>query len=180
MTRQAPQYPGATVTAASAGQQLARSTATNATGFFDLQALPSGTYQIKVEMTGFETQVQKNVEVTAGANVRLDFALRVGGLAEEVIVSGRTSIVETRNATQSNLIDDQRVQDLPMNGRNVVALAGTYAGVTVHPRESGHLRRPPGADHVGQRRQHEPQPLHAERLGVHALQSDDGFQSAAA
>ena len=81
-------------------------------------------------MTGFETQVQKNVEVAAGANVRLDFALRVGGLAEEVVVSGRTSIVETRNATQSNLIDDQRVQDLPMNGRNVVALAGTYAGVT--------------------------------------------------
>ncbi len=39
-------------------------------------------------------------------------------------------MVETRNATQSNLIDDQRVQDLPMNGRNVVALAGTYAGVT--------------------------------------------------
>ena len=39
-------------------------------------------------------------------------------------------MVETRNATQSNLIDDDRVQDLPMNGRNVVALAGTYAGVT--------------------------------------------------
>ena len=38
---------------------------------------------------------------------------------------------ETRTATQSKLIDDQRVQDLPMNGRNVVALAGTYAGVTV-------------------------------------------------
>ena len=64
-------------------------------------------------MSGFETQVQKNVEVTAGANVRLDFALRVGGLAEEVVVSGRTTMVETRNATQSNLIDDQRVQDLP-------------------------------------------------------------------
>ena len=122
--------PGATVTAESAQQQLSRTTTTNATGFFDLQSLPRGTYQVKVDLTGFETQVEKNVEVTAGANVRLDFALRVGGLAEEVIVSGRTSIVETRNATQSNLIDDQRVQDLPMNGRNVVALAGTYAGVT--------------------------------------------------
>jgi hypothetical protein len=39
-------------------------------------------------------------------------------------------MMETRNATQSNLIDDQRVQDLPMNGRNVAALAGAYAGVT--------------------------------------------------
>jgi hypothetical protein len=122
--------PGATVTAASAGQQLVRSTVTNASGFFDLQALPRGVYQVKVEMKGFESQVQKDVEVTAGANVRVDFSLRVGGLAEEVVVSGRTSMVETRNATQSNLIDDQRVQDLPMNGRNVVALASTYAGVT--------------------------------------------------
>jgi hypothetical protein len=122
--------PGATVTVESSGRQLVRSTPTNATGFFDFQALPRGTYQVKVEMAGFVTQLRKDVEVTAGANVRLDFLLRVGGLAENVVVSGRTTMVETRNATQSNLIDDQRVQDLPMNGRNVVALAGTYAGVT--------------------------------------------------
>jgi hypothetical protein len=121
--------PGATVTVESAGQ-LVRTTVTNPTGFFDLQALPRGVYQIKVEMTGFATQVQKNIEVTAGANVRVDFTMRVGGLSEDLVVTGRTSLVETRNATQSNLIDDQRVQDLPMNGRNVVALAGTYAGVT--------------------------------------------------
>ena len=74
--------------------------------------------------------MQKDVELTAGANVRLDFALRVGGLAEQVDVAARATMLETRTATQSNLIDDQRVQDLPMNGRNVVALAGTYAGVT--------------------------------------------------
>jgi hypothetical protein len=122
--------PGATVTAEMAGQQLVRSTQTNATGFFDLQALPRGTYVVKVEIAGFQTQIQRDVEVTAGANVRLDFVLRVGALTEEVVVSGQATMVETRNATQSNLIDDQRVQDLPMNGRNVVALAGTYAGVT--------------------------------------------------
>src|SRR5215217_7273391 len=94
--------PGATVTAELEGQKLVRTTATNATGFFDLQALPRGKYLVKVEMSGFATQVQKDLEVAAGANVRNDFTLRVGGLAEE----------------------------LPMNGRNVVALAGTYAGVT--------------------------------------------------
>ena len=122
--------PGATVTAELEGQKLVRTTATNVSGFFDLQALPRGKYLVKVEMSGFATQVQKDVEVAAGANVRNDFTLRVGGLAEELVVSAHSSMVETRNATQSNLIDDQRVQDLPMNGRNVVALAGTYAGVT--------------------------------------------------
>ena len=122
--------PGATVTAELTGQQLVRSTQSNETGFFDLQALPRGTYTIKVEITGFQTQIQRNVEVTSGANVRLDFSLAVGGVTEEVQVSGQATMVESRSATQSNLIDDQRVQDLPMNGRNVVALAGTYAGVT--------------------------------------------------
>ena len=101
--------PGATVTVESAGH-LVRTTVTNPTGFFDLQALPRGVYQIKVEMTGFDTQVQKNIEVTAGANVRVDFSMRVGGLSENLVVTARTSLVETRNATQSNLIDDQRVQ----------------------------------------------------------------------
>ena len=172
--------PGATVTAESAGQQLVRSTTTNATGFFDLQALPRGTYVIKVEMTGFETQVQKDVELTAGANVRLDFALKVGGLAEQVEVSGRTTMVETRNATQSNLIDDQRVQDLPMNGRNVVALAGTYAGVTSirANQDTSDGRQGPIMSVNGGNT--ESQPVHAERLGVHALQPDDRLQPAAA
>src|SRR5262245_13920523 len=122
--------PGATVTAESAGHQLSRSVQSNAMGFFDLPALPRGRYQIRVELSGFEPQILKDVEVTAGANVRLDFSLRVGGLAEQVDVAARATMLETRTATQSNLIDDQRVQDLPMNGRNVVALAGTLAGVT--------------------------------------------------
>ena len=121
--------PGATVTAESAGQQLVRSTQTNETGFFDLQALPRGTYQIKVEMAGFETQVQRTSRSpparTCGWTFRSASAARRGGRR-----GGRATMLETRSATQSNLIDDQRVQDLPMNGRNVVALAGTYAGVT--------------------------------------------------
>jgi hypothetical protein len=122
--------PGATITAELTGQQLVRTTQTNAMGFFDLQALPRGRYQIKVDMSGFETQALKDVAVTAGANVRLDFVLRVGGLAEQVEVAAQATMLESRTATQSNLVDDQRVQDLPMNGRNVVGLAGMYAGVT--------------------------------------------------
>lgn len=122
--------PGATVSVQSAGQQLMRTAQTNASGFFDLQALPRGRYLVTVEMSGFESQVRKDVEVSAGGNIRLDFELGVGGLTEAVEVAARATMLESRTATQSDLIDDQRVQDLPMNGRNVVALAGTYAGVT--------------------------------------------------
>jgi hypothetical protein len=120
----------ALVTVTSAEQQLVRSTRTNGIGFFDLLALPRGTYQIKVEVSGFETQTRSNVEVTAGANVRADFALAIGSLTTEMEVRTTAPLLETRSATHSNLIDDQRVQDLPMNGRNVVALALMDAGIT--------------------------------------------------
>src|SRR5215216_5776521 len=84
--------PGATVTAESSGQQLVRSAPTNAAGFFDFQALPRGRYSVKVELSGFETVVQKEVEVTAGGNVRLDFSMRVRGLAEQVDVAARATM----------------------------------------------------------------------------------------
>jgi Carboxypeptidase regulatory-like domain len=122
--------PGATVTVELGGQQHVRAAQTNAQGFFDLQALPRGQYVVKVEMQGFETQVRQDVTLAAGANVRLDFELSVSTLTEQVVVAARPTMLESRSATQSNLVDDQRVQDLPMNGRNVVALAGMYAGVT--------------------------------------------------
>ena len=126
----AARLPGATVTASLTGQRLVRAAVTNDQGFFDLQGLPRGTYEVKVELTGFATQVRRDIELTAGANVRLDFALGVGSLAEEVIVAAQATMLESRTATQSTLVDDQRVQDLPMNGRNVVGLAGMFAGVT--------------------------------------------------
>ena len=81
-------------------------------------------------MTGFDTEGQKDVELTAGANVRVDFSLALAGVTEEVVVSGAPPMVETRTATHSNLVDDRRVQDLPMNGRNVIALVGINAAIT--------------------------------------------------
>jgi Carboxypeptidase regulatory-like domain len=122
--------PDVEVTVSSAEQQLVRSTRTNATGFFDLLALPGGLYEIRVAAPGFEIQTQKDVALAAGGNVRVDFVLTVGSVTEELEVGAPTPMIETRSATHSTLVDDQRVQDLPMNGRNVVALAGMNANVT--------------------------------------------------
>src|SRR5688500_18423722 len=93
----ASRVPGATVTAELVGQQLVRSAVSNETGFFDLQALPRGMYVVKVEITGFQTQIQRDIEVAAGANVRLDFSLAVGGIAEQVVVAGQAPMVESRS-----------------------------------------------------------------------------------
>ena len=172
--------PGATVTAESAGQQFVRSTTTNATGFFDFQALPRGTYLVKVVMSGFETQVQKDVEVRAGANVRLDYLAqgRRAGRGSRRLGKGHDGGDPERDAVQS----DRRPagpgspDERPQRRR----AGGNLRRRHVDSGEPGHVRRPSGADHVGQRRQHQSQPVHAERLGVHALQPDDGLQPAAA
>ena len=63
---------GATVTAVSVEQQLTRSALSDSTGFFNLLAMPPGTYEVAVEAHGFEKLVQTNVELAQGESVRLD------------------------------------------------------------------------------------------------------------
>ena len=121
--------PGAEVKATLVGQQLMRSAITDETGFFNLLAMPRGAYEITAQLTGFSTQSTK-AELTAGENLRVDFKMNLGQLQETVVVSGTAALVETRSATMSGLVDDRRVQELPLNGRNVVELASTLPGIT--------------------------------------------------
>jgi hypothetical protein len=122
--------PGVDVTAQLVGQPLVRRTQTNDMGFYDLLALPRGVYEVRAELPGFQTQVQSGVELTAGANVRVDFALTVGEVSTLITVTAPPVLVDARSETQSSLIDDLRITDLPLSGRNVVALAGLHAGIT--------------------------------------------------
>jgi hypothetical protein len=121
--------PGADVKATMIGQQVTRSAVTDETGFFNLLAMPRGDYEITAQLSGFATQ-QTKAELTAGANLRVDFKMSLGQLQETVAVTATAALVETRSATMSGLVDDRRVQELPLNGRNVVELASTLPGIT--------------------------------------------------
>jgi hypothetical protein len=137
--------PGTFVTAVSGEQQLTRSARSDETGFYNLLAMPPGTYQITVEAAGFEKQVQTGVRLTVSENLRLDVTLKVGGVQTEVSVLSQATLVNTVNHTLSGLVDDRRVQDLPLNGRNLVALAALVPGVTevFAPQEMGDTRNGP-------------------------------------
>src|ERR1700730_3169896 len=121
--------PCADVKATLVGQQVTRSTASDETGFFDLLAMPRGSYEITAQLSGFATQ-RTTAELTAGENLRVDFRMNLGQISETVVVSGSAAMVETKSATISGLVDDRRVQELPLNGRNVVELARTLPGIT--------------------------------------------------
>ena len=92
--------------------------------------MPPGSYVVSAEKEGFQRQLQTGASLTTGQSLRLDLDLRVGTLTSEVTVSSTATLVNTTNETLSALLDDRRVQDLPLNGRNVMGLAGILPGVT--------------------------------------------------
>lgn len=136
---------GASVTTRSTEQQLTRSAVTDTTGFYNLLAIPSGTYEMTTVANGFQRQVQNAVRLSLAENLRLDFALAVGSVQSEVTVNSTATLVNTSSQTLSGLVDDRRVQDLPLNGRNVMSLAQTLPGVlnVVAPQEMGNTRAGP-------------------------------------
>ncbi len=71
--------------------------------------------------------------LTVGDTVRLDFAMAVGGLNETVSVVSQASLVNTEEGRISNLVDEKRVSELPLNGRNVFQLMELQPGATGNP-----------------------------------------------
>jgi hypothetical protein len=121
--------PGAKVTATSVEQNVTRTAESNAEGFYNFPAMVPGTYTVSTEKSGFEVLTTTGVVVTVNQNVRLDLPLRLGSTTQEVTVTGAPPLVDTRSATISGLVDDRRIVDLPLNGRNVIGLAVTVPGV---------------------------------------------------
>ena len=120
--------PSAVVTAVSAQQQLQRTAPTDESGFYNLLAIPAGLYRITVEAAGFDKQVQSGVQLTSGESLRLDVQLAIGKIQTEVTVASTATLVNTTDQTLSALVDDRRVVDLPLNGRNIVSLARILPG----------------------------------------------------
>ena len=92
--------------------------------------MPVGTYLIQVEQQGFKQFTQRGVTLNANENIRIDVSLEVGSLAERVTVTAEAPLVDSRSSATGTLIDGRRVLELPINGRNVIALAGLLPGVS--------------------------------------------------
>src|SRR5690348_6905141 len=122
--------PGAAVTAVLTGQQLTRTALSDSTGFFNMLSMQPGVYEVSTAAPGFDKQAQTGVRLSSGDSLRLDVTLKVGAVQSEIAVTAAATLVNTTNSTLSGLVDDRRVQDLPLSGRNVVALARILPGIT--------------------------------------------------
>ena len=109
--------PGVTVTAKNTATGLTRVTTSGSTGTYHFGSLPAGTYDITVEMQGFNTQVRKGVVVQVSSPSTVDLAMTLGNLSETVVVTGETPLVQTTKSDVGQVITTTMVENMPLNGR---------------------------------------------------------------
>jgi len=108
----------------------ARKLSSGSEGGFTLDNLLPGEYQLKVEREGFATQIQ-TVSVQVGATVTVPFSLTVGSTTQIIEVAGQGAVVNTVDAALGGIVNRDRVESLPLNGRSFLSIAGLEPGVSV-------------------------------------------------
>jgi len=120
--------PGVTATAVSTNTNVATTATTNESGIYLLNALLPGTYKVTLTLEGF-APVARQVDIRAGDRLQIDIVLSVGALSEEVKVVAETPLLQTTNASRATVIDQEKVENLRMSGRNPFTLAQIAPGV---------------------------------------------------
>src|SRR5437870_11676453 len=122
--------PGATVTVTNPATNFSRSVVSNEAGVYNFPVLQPGGYNIKVELPGFRAITQNDVELQVQQAARIDFTLQVGEVSQTVEVSGTAALIATENATVGTVIENKRIVDMPLNGRNFLQLASLSPNVS--------------------------------------------------
>ena len=125
--------PGVTVEATNVATGATRSAVTGNDGLYTIPLLQPGDYTVKASLSGFRASQREGVRVTVSETARAAFQLDVGQVTETVTVSAEATLVETSNATHGIVIDEQKVVDLPLNGRNFTQLGTLIPGVVAPP-----------------------------------------------
>lgn len=121
--------PGATISYTNLDTGVSQSVQSNATGNYTFTLVPVGNYDVTCRLEGFKTNTTSNQRVATGDQVRVDFTLEIGDVTETVEVSAAAVTLQTENATVGAVVENRRIIELPLNGRNIVQLAVLVPGV---------------------------------------------------
>ncbi len=121
--------PGAAVTAHNTETGIDSSTQTNAQGFYSFPALPAGKYEVRIKATGFQEYRETGLVLDVNTALRIDAAMKVGAVTQEVSVSATAAHVETSNTQMGDVIGTTKMLTLPLNGRSYLDLLGLQPGV---------------------------------------------------
>src|SRR5947208_944514 len=114
--------PGVEVSVTQTATGAKRTSVTDETGNYVLPNLPIGPYMLEAGLPGFKTYVQSGIVLQVGTNPQINVVLQIGQVAEQVEVQADAALVETRSTGIGQMIDNQRVLELPLNGRQATEL----------------------------------------------------------
>jgi hypothetical protein len=120
---------GAALSARQSETGLVRETNSNSAGYFRLTGLPAGTYELTTTAARFTRYIQQGVPVDVGHTVRLDIALQLASVKQEVTVVNKAALVDTASNVLGKTITGREILDLPLNGRNFTQLGLLQPGM---------------------------------------------------
>ena len=123
--------PGVSVTIRNEGTNATRAVVTGASGDYSAPLLQPGSYEVTTDLAGFGKKVAKNIQLQVNQTVRMDFALAVATLQEDVQVTAAAPLIQTDTSSTGQVIGQVQVQSLPLNERNFVSFAYLAPGVQI-------------------------------------------------
>jgi hypothetical protein len=136
--------PNVNVTVTNTGTNSAFKTVTSSSGDFNAPALNPGTYSVSAEAKGFQKSVTTGFNLDVNGKVRVDLTLKPGAVTETLEVTAQAVALDTDSAALSQLVSQQQVEELPLNGRNFMQLLLVGAGAVTVGGEQGTMRQGEG------------------------------------
>jgi hypothetical protein len=121
--------PGVTVTVTNEATGISRDTVTGPEGLFVIPTLLPGTYTVRAELAGFQTQTREGLVLRIGQEAALDLTMGLAGVAENVTVTADAPIIETTASRIGSVVTDQEIDQLPSQGRNHLSLMQLVPGL---------------------------------------------------
>ncbi|MFN7937816.1 MAG: carboxypeptidase regulatory-like domain-containing protein [Bryobacteraceae bacterium] len=123
----------ATVRARQTATNVVNESRTNSAGYYEFPLLPAGRYTVEVEKQGFQKARSEVFDLSTGTRPRLDFGLKVASVAESLDVVATAPVINTTTTDLGMVMPTQKIESLPLNGRNFQQLVGLQAGVLDKP-----------------------------------------------
>jgi hypothetical protein len=129
--------PGADVAAKNIETDQSRTAITAEDGSYRFSALAVGSYEVRAALPGFQTVVRSGLTLTVGRDAVVNFTLEPGAVEQAISVTAEAPLVNTTSGTLGSLVTEQKVSDLPLNGRNYMDLTLMQPGIVQQSDKSG-------------------------------------------
>lgn len=120
---------GCDVTLTNVGTSDQRTTVTNTSGFYQFTNLPPGHYSITVKKQGYQQFVRQSIELQVESTLLINMTLAVGRETQQVVVTGRTPLIQAESDTLGAVVDQRETNEIPLNGRNPLSLVALVPSV---------------------------------------------------